>query len=151
MIRLARIGKKNHPTYRVVVSDKQKDTKAPYLEALGHYDPHQQPSFFDVNKERLQYWLEVGAQMSDTVHNLCVTHKLIDGDKRDVMHKQKKDESAESEAKPAADAQSPKPQQDNKPADDVKAEAPKEEKSEETKAEPKEDKTEKPEENKEKK
>lgn len=127
MIRLSRIGKKNHPTYRVVVSDKQKDTKAPYLEALGNYDPHRSPSHFEVNKERLSYWLSVGAQMSDTVHNLCVTHKLIDAPKRDMMHKKVQQES---DAAPTADGAkaeaAAQPQQsttENKPE-----EAPKEEK-----------------------
>lgn len=103
MIRLSRIGKKNHPTYRVVVSDKQKDMRAPYLEAIGNYNPHTQPSTFVVDKERLAYWIGVGAQLSDTIYNLCITHKLIEGDKRDNMHKQKKAEE-EGTTEPAKEA-----------------------------------------------
>lgn len=132
MIRLARIGKKNHPTYRVVVSDKQKDTKAPYLEALGHYDPHTQPSTFEVDKERLLHWLSVGAQMSTTVNNLCVTHKLINGKKRDNMHKvEKSEEEIKAEAEKATVPKA-------KPEEKAEVEKPVEEKKEKVKEEKKE-------------
>lgn len=107
MIRLSRIGKKNHPTYRIVVSDKQKDMRAPYLEALGTYDPHTQPSTFVVDKDRLLHWMKNGAQLSDTVHNLCIVNKVIEGEKRNMMHKKvEKEEGAEQqEAQPEASAE----------------------------------------------
>ena len=102
MIRLSRIGKKNHPTYRIVVSDKQKDMRAPYLEALGTYNPHTQPSTFIIDKDRLLHWMKSGAQMSDTVHNLCIVNKIIEGEKRNMMHKKEPVEKAAEAPKPAA-------------------------------------------------
>jgi small subunit ribosomal protein S16 len=108
MIRLARIGKKKHPTYRFIASDKRKDTKGTYLESLGHYNPHTTPITIEINKDRLAYWLKVGAGMSDTVHNLFVTQGIIKAEKRDTMHKKKVVEATEApkEAKvePAAAA-----------------------------------------------
>lgn len=78
-IRLARIGKRKHPTYRLVVSDKRKDTTGPFLEHLGTHDPHtSDPSGTKLKVERVQYWLSVGATVSPTVHNLLVAAKLID-------------------------------------------------------------------------
>jgi len=117
MIRLARFGKKNDAKFRVIVSDKQKDTFGPYLESLGVYDPHGQPSVFTVNAERLKHWMGLGAQLSDTVHNLCITHKLISGEKRNMLHKKEKQEPAPATATA-------------KPAEAPKAETVKEEKSE---------------------
>ena len=102
MIRLSRIGKKNHPTYRIVVSDKQKDMRAPYLEALGTYDPHTQPSTFNIDKERLLHWMKNGAQLSDTVHNLCIVNKILEGEKRNMMHKKEPVEAVAETPKPAA-------------------------------------------------
>ena len=102
MIRLSRIGKKNHPTYRIVVSDKQKDMRAPYLEALGTYDPHTQPSTFTIDKERLLHWMKNGAQLSDTVHNLCIVNKILEGEKRNMMHKKEPVEKAAEAPKLAA-------------------------------------------------
>ncbi|MBI5466928.1 MAG: 30S ribosomal protein S16, partial [Candidatus Kerfeldbacteria bacterium] len=56
VLRLHRVGKKNHPTFRVIVSDKRKDTHGTYLEQLGIYDPHQTPTRIDLNADRVKYW-----------------------------------------------------------------------------------------------
>jgi len=84
-IRLSRVGKKNHATFRIVVSDKQKDTLGTYLEILGSYDPHQTPTALEINADRAKYWLSVGAQPSDTVYNLLVEKGVITGPKKKLV------------------------------------------------------------------
>jgi small subunit ribosomal protein S16 len=69
-IRLRRMGKRNRPFFRVVVSDSRKVPTAAAVEELGHYDPVQQPATVEINRERIQYWVDRGAQVSDTVKSL---------------------------------------------------------------------------------
>ena len=71
-IRLKRIGKIHHPIYRVVVVDSRKKRDGRVIEEVGKYDPNQQPSLIELNSERVQYWLSVGAQPSDAVHRFLV-------------------------------------------------------------------------------
>lgn len=82
VLRLSRVGKKSHPTFRIIASDKHKDTVGSYLELLGSYDPHATPTRIELKADRVKYWLSVGAQPSDTVHNLLVEKGLIDSAKR---------------------------------------------------------------------
>lgn len=110
-IRLSRIGKKKHPIYRVIVSEKQKDTVGDYLELLGHYDPHTNKA--ELKAERIKYWIDKGAQSSGTVHNLLVENKIIEGEKIKVANIKKKkvdDKEGESQSAPAE-----KPVEDTKP------------------------------------
>ncbi len=86
VIRLTRVGKKNHPTFRVIVSDKRKDTLGIALEILGAYNPHTTPTTIDVDVERAKHWLSVGAQPSDTVHNLFVEKGILPGPKRKLVN-----------------------------------------------------------------
>lgn len=114
-IRLSRIGKKNHSTFRIIVSDRQKDTHGTYLELLGTYDPHQQPARLELKDDRAKHWLSVGAQPSDTVHNIFVDKGILPGPKR-VLAKAKREEvpatpvtasPAPAAAPPAAPAATP--------------------------------------------
>jgi small subunit ribosomal protein S16 len=70
VIRLARFGKRHHPTYRVVVTDSRKARNGQFLEQLGFYDPHPKVAEVRFEFERVMYWLGVGAQPSDTVRSL---------------------------------------------------------------------------------
>ncbi|MEK7648995.1 MAG: 30S ribosomal protein S16 [Patescibacteria group bacterium] len=81
MIRLARRGKTNRPFYRVIVSEKRKDTFADSLELLGTVDPLAQPKAVLLNKERIQYWISKGAQPSPTIHNILVDQGIITAEK----------------------------------------------------------------------
>ena len=74
-IRLARIGRKNLPSYRIIVSEKSKDTFGTYLESLGRFNPRTKEC--EVNKDRILYWLSKGAVASATVHNLLVDQNVI--------------------------------------------------------------------------
>ena len=69
-IRLARIGKKKHPFYRVVVTEKTRPRNGRFVEIVGTYDPQKKPAAVQLNGERVQYWLGKGAQPSDTVRSL---------------------------------------------------------------------------------
>ncbi len=77
MIRLRRVGKKNQPMYRVIISEKGRDTQGKYLELLGTYNPRTQPVTVNLNSERITYWMSKGAQASPTVHNLLVDQKIL--------------------------------------------------------------------------
>ncbi len=81
MIRLQRMGKTKRPSYRLIVSPKHKDTQSGQLEILGNYDPVQKIAVVNLKKERLEYWLSVGAQPSPTVHNILVGAGIIQGSK----------------------------------------------------------------------
>ena len=68
-IRLARIGKKKQPFYRIVVLDKRKPRNGRTVEVVGTYDPLKNPALIQLDAERMKYWLSVGAQPSDTVRS----------------------------------------------------------------------------------
>jgi small subunit ribosomal protein S16 len=69
-IRLARHGAKKKPFYRIVVADSEAPRDGRYLEAVGTYNPLQDPAEIILKQERVQYWLEQGAIPSDTVRSL---------------------------------------------------------------------------------
>ncbi len=81
-IRLSRVGKKKQPMYRLIVSEKSKDPWGRYLENLGTYNPRVHPSATTFKVARIKYWIGKGAQTSDTVWNLFVDQKIVEGDKR---------------------------------------------------------------------
>jgi small subunit ribosomal protein S16 len=70
-IRLTRMGSKRNPHYRMVVVDARKKRSADYIEQIGYYDPRETtPNALRVEAERASYWLEQGAQPTDTVVRL---------------------------------------------------------------------------------
>lgn len=85
-IRLQRVGKKKFPTYHLIVSEKTRDTQGKYLEALGHYNPHAPENGFMPKTDRIKYWLEKGASVSNTVNNLLVNAGVISGAKKKSVH-----------------------------------------------------------------
>ena len=66
-IRLKRIGAKNHPAYRVVVTHNSSRRDGRFIEEIGTYQPVKKENKFSINQERVDYWLSKGAQPSDTV------------------------------------------------------------------------------------
>jgi small subunit ribosomal protein S16 len=83
-IRLSRVGRKNDPSFRVVVVDSKRKVKAGnYLEMVGSYDPR--VDRVELKSERIKHWMAHGAQVSDTVHNLLVSQKIIEGKKINVL------------------------------------------------------------------
>ncbi len=151
-IRLARIGKKKQPTYRLVVSDNKKDMYGTHLEILGHYNPRTKVT--EVKKDRILEWIGKGAKVSDTVHNLLVSQNIISGETKksysitkkrqgkidEKVAEQKAKEEAEAQAKKEAE-EAAKAEAEAKAAEEAaakeepKEETPAEEKTEEPKAE----------------
>lgn len=70
MIRLRRMGARNRPYYRIVVSDSRRTSRAEVLEELGSYDPVPSPPALSLDKERARFWIEKGARLSPTVKSL---------------------------------------------------------------------------------
>ncbi|HEX8872238.1 MAG TPA: 30S ribosomal protein S16 [Candidatus Acidoferrum sp.] len=75
-IRLARIGKKKKPYYRVVVIERTRARGGRVREAVGTYDPLKKPAEIKLDSERIKYWLGVGAQPSDTVRSFLKLQKI---------------------------------------------------------------------------
>jgi len=103
-IRLQRIGRKNDPSFRVVVTDARNPAKrGRYVELLGTFNPHKDAPV--INAERIQYWISKGAQPSLTVHNMLISGGVISGKKLNALPKKtiiKKEEPA-----PAAETSAP--------------------------------------------
>jgi small subunit ribosomal protein S16 len=74
MIRLARFGAKKKPFYRVVVIEKERARNGRSLEVLGHYNPVANPAQVVLKHDRVAYWTQNGAQLSDTVKRLVESH-----------------------------------------------------------------------------
>jgi len=100
MLRLARTGKKKQAQYRLIVSDKTKDTFGDNLEILGSLDPHQNPPKALYNADRVTFSLGKGPQASARVHNLLVDLKIITTEKVKSWRPKKK-EMVEEKAAPA--------------------------------------------------
>ena len=69
-IRLRRIGRKKAPVYRIVVADSKSPRDGKFIEIVGQYAPRQKEGGLAVNEERVNYWMGVGAEPSDTVRSL---------------------------------------------------------------------------------
>ena len=69
-IRLMRMGAKKRPSYRIVVKEKQSKRDGACLENLGTYDPTRQPAEIKLKAARVRYWIDKGAQPTDTVRQL---------------------------------------------------------------------------------
>jgi len=97
MIRLQRVGRKNDPSFRVVVTDSRNATKSgKFIEIVGSYDARKgEPQ---LKAERIKYWISVGAKTSGTVHNLLVKTGLLSAAKIDVSAKSKKVEEKAPQA-----------------------------------------------------
>ena len=83
MIRFQRVGRKNDPAFRIVVTEKRSKPKSGELEILGSYHPKTKQTA--IKNDRVLYWLSKGAKLSDTVNNLLVEKGVIDGKKISVV------------------------------------------------------------------
>ena len=149
-IRLQRVGRKNNPAFRVVVTDSKRGPKSgDNVELLGSYNPHSNE--IKIDGDRVKHWMSVGAQVSDTVHNLLIREKIVEGKKINVLPKkspivkelteeEKKAEEAKEEKKEESEA--PKEENAKEEAGEEKPkteeEKPKEESEKEVEAQAKE-------------
>ncbi len=85
-IRLQRIGRKNDPAFRVVLTDSKNAAKSgKFLEILGSYNLKSGEVLFKA--DRIKYWMTNGAQVSDTVNNFLIQQKIVLGKKKNVLSK----------------------------------------------------------------
>ena len=75
-IRLARVGARKKPHYRVVVIEKERANSGRFVEIVGHYNPRKDPVDLELKWERIQHWLQHGAQPSETVRGLLRRRKV---------------------------------------------------------------------------
>ena len=89
-IRLKRVGRKNDPSFRIIVQDHRRSPKKTrgVAELVGNYDARKGTPA--INGERVKYWISQGAQPSATVHNLLVSAKIITEKKVNAMNKKTK-------------------------------------------------------------
>ncbi|MHA6667582.1 30S ribosomal protein S16 [Homoserinimonas sp. A447] len=153
-IRLKRFGKIRAPYYRIVVADSRTKRDGRVIEEIGKYHPTEEPSFIEVNSERAQYWLSVGAQPTEQVaallkltgdwgtfkgeKNAKSTVKtkepkvpFVADEKKKAVLKPKAEAPAKEEAKKeepkAKEAPAEEPKVEEAPAAEAAAEAPAEE------------------------
>ncbi len=128
MMRLQRVGRKNDPSYRIVVVDKRTGPKSnKNVDHLGSYNP--KLGQVQIDGEKAKAWLKNGVQASGTVHNILISQKVIEGKKINVLPRKSPivDEAkikaeAEAKAKAEADAKA-KLEAEAKAEADAKAEA----------------------------
>lgn len=100
-IRLSRTGAKKKPSYRVVVMDSRRARDSRNLEILGHYNPRPDPIELVLKRERIAYWMGVGAQPSKTVKRLMKYYDTVAPEEPAV---EVEDEVQATEAVPEAEA-----------------------------------------------
>ena len=122
-IRLARVGKKGHPSYRIVVADITAPRDGAYLEWIGNYDPMADPPAVTLKTERAAHWLSHGAIPSDAVARIMAQNGLMERtlNQSTATKKNGEEESAPAPAPaaaaaPAAVAEAPV---DDAPADEA--------------------------------
>lgn len=134
-IRLQRTGRKNLPTYRIVVAEKSQAVKKKYVDLVGHYLPTQNPKVLEVDQEKVKDWISKGAIPTDTVASLCKSLGMKDMEKymepRNKKRNPKNPEEVEepAPAAPAAD-ETEAPTEEAAPAEPAVEETPTEEPSE---------------------
>ena len=122
VIRLLRIGKKHQPSYKIVVTDKRNAPKGGrFVAEVGSWNPLTKQRI--LKKDEIKEWISKGAQVSDTVYNMLVAEKVVEG-KKIVSHKKSKKKAQPS---PEATAGKEEPKVEAKPAEKPE-EKPKEEK-----------------------
>lgn len=132
-LRLKRMGKKAYPVYKIVAADSRSPRDGRFIESVGHYNPNQEPAKVTLKDDRVSYWLNSGAQPTDTVRSILskegfmlklhLTRKgadetkindefskfLADRSRKDAAAKAKKARRKENKAKKEAEAKAEKP------------------------------------------
>ena len=76
-IRLARMGAKKKPFYRLVAADSESPRDGRFLEILGYYDPMKEPAEVKIHKDKVNYWLSKGAGVTDSARALLKKQGLL--------------------------------------------------------------------------
>ena len=86
-IRFNRTGKKNRASFRIVLQERTKAPNHRHIEVLGSYDPHSKTTV--LKSERIMHWIGLGAQASDSVHNLLVRQGVLKDAKKRAIKMEK--------------------------------------------------------------
>ena len=116
-VRLTRVGSKKNPVWRVVVADQRSPRDGRVIEHVGRYNPQTEPSEVVLDQERLQHWIERGAQPTDTVKQLM---RIAAGEVTPPKPKAPKKAAAPPEAEAPAEDAAPEaeaPAEDAAPAE----------------------------------
>ena len=126
-IRLARLGRKKRPFYRVVATNSRSPRDGKFLEILGTYDPLQEPAKVSINMDKLNEWVKKGAQLSNRVQHLTDPEKYAELVKNKPKRKPKKaaesTEAAveEKATEPAVEEKAAEPVAEEKAAEPAEA------------------------------
>jgi len=135
-IRLTRTGKKNRPSYRIVVAEHTAPIQGKFIEVVGFYSPIENPKQLEFKEDRIKYWISVGAQPTDTVASLLKSKGMENMDQYLSPRDKKRKKKGEEEAPEAVVAPSVAPAAEEAPiekaaeqprAEEVKEEKPAEE------------------------
>ena len=96
-LRLRRMGKKKQPIYKIVAADSRSPRDGKFIEAVGLYNPLTKPHTVDLKDERINYWLDNGAQPTNTVKSLLNQNGITL--KRDLVKRRFSEERVETELK----------------------------------------------------
>ena len=121
-IRLARLGRKKRPFYRVVATNSRSPRDGKFLEILGTYDPLQEPAKVSINMDKLNEWVKKGAQLSNRVQHLTDPEKYAELVKNKPKRKPKKAaESTEAAPEAAVEEKAAEPVAEEKAAEPAEA------------------------------
>ncbi|HIL30012.1 MAG TPA: 30S ribosomal protein S16 [Dehalococcoidia bacterium] len=120
-IRLARVGKKGHPSYRIVVAEVTAPRDGSYLEWIGNYDPMEDPPVTTLKNERAAHWLSMGAIPSDAVARIMSANGLMERTPTQKTATTKNPDAA-AVAAPAATATAAEAPAEEAPAEEAVAE-----------------------------
>lgn len=76
-IRLARMGAKKKPFYRLVAADSEAPRDGRFLEILGYYDPMKEPAEVKIHENKVRYWMEKGAKLSEAARSLIKKEEAL--------------------------------------------------------------------------
>lgn len=111
VIRFFRVGKKNQPSFKIILTDKRRPPRGGrFVEEVGFWNPLTKEKI--LKAERIKYWLSKGAKPSNSVYNLLIKEKILEGKKIPVHRKKKKEEKGEKPAKPKEETKEQKKTED---------------------------------------
>ncbi len=121
-IRLARVGAKKKPAYRVVVTEKSRPRNSSSLEIVGHYNPTKDPILLSLKRERIDYWVGQGAQPSKTVARLMRYEPPEPVEEASAKAEPAAKAEAPTKVEPAPEAAEPTAEAQSEPVADAQAE-----------------------------
>ena len=118
-IRLSRTGRKNYPSYRIVVAEHTAPIKGRFVEVLGHYIPNRDPKVLEYDEKKIHEWISKGAKPTDTVASLLKNAGVSGMEKYIAPRNKKRKKKRATEEEPASEA--PKAEE-TKPAENEQTE-----------------------------